>query len=183
MDSGYAPNPLKRCLDSDPGPATTHSSTAVYADAILEEPSRQEFHGSDISSLGLDPLFALPMYTQDLGRLALHEPLNWAGNWSNFPDGVQLPEYNQDVVPSDSLFIDSAGMYLDLAFENSFLFTCCGRITRRFVCYVKRNSDGIRVRVESPFRNGYSSDFSWDDWGKYITNVEELMHSLENPKS
>ncbi|KAJ7730080.1 fungal-specific transcription factor domain-containing protein [Mycena maculata] len=100
METPYT-NPLKRGLDntdSDPGPSSSDGSPEVLLHGIDEGPVTPQPFDADIFALGLDPLlsFELPMYTKDLGRLPVYEPLNWEGNWQ---DGIPLPNDTQGVAP------------------------------------------------------------------------------------
>ncbi|KAF7361336.1 Fungal-trans domain-containing protein [Mycena sanguinolenta] len=109
----------------------------------FEEPSLdKEIPSSAASSLDMDTSCALPMYTEDLSRLPIYEPLNWdTHDWASWGKDLQndIPQY---IVP------ETLGSEAVLA-------------------------DSMAVLNEVP----WGSD--WDNWGKYITSVEELMHSLQ----
>ncbi|KAJ7648436.1 fungal-specific transcription factor domain-containing protein [Mycena rosella] len=156
MEIEYSPNPLKRGLDHDPEPSTSDSSPESDSQPVTEdealEPGGQPFHGADASVFNMDPPLSLPMYTEDLGRLPVYEPINWGINWGQDSyDGIVLPEYLNNLAASESLFPDSTGpgtaMPSDLAAITS----------------------------------GVPSGYDWNDWSKYIMNVEELVQSLDNP--
>ncbi|KAJ7741173.1 fungal-specific transcription factor domain-containing protein [Mycena maculata] len=140
----YTPNPLKRGLDSTESPSSgENSDSRVHGD---EGASTQAPFHSDAS---LDPLFALPMYTEDLGRLPIYEPLNWTESWSanaNPQDGILLPDDIRQIVAPSGLLPDSAALL----------------------------PDSLSAIGETP------AGYDWGDWGKYITDVEELMNSLGN---
>ncbi|KAJ7467810.1 hypothetical protein B0H11DRAFT_2306193 [Mycena galericulata] len=74
MDAPLAQNPLKREADPNPEPVLGQP-TAEGPAQTLNNP----VVGYDISCFGgVDSLFALPVYTEDLGRLPVYEPFNWA---------------------------------------------------------------------------------------------------------
>ncbi|KAJ7209377.1 fungal-specific transcription factor domain-containing protein [Mycena haematopus] len=80
----YAPNPLKRGRQHDNDNTNINlESTQVELDLLSSVPS---------TSAAIDALFALPMSTDELGRLPIYEPLNWDGSnkWSenDTPDNI-----------------------------------------------------------------------------------------------
>ncbi|KAJ7654344.1 hypothetical protein B0H17DRAFT_385599 [Mycena rosella] len=156
MEIEYSPNPLKRGLDHDLEPLTSDSSPGSASQLVTEdealETGGQPFLGANASVFNMDPRLSLPMYTEDLGRLPVYEPINWGINWGKDScDGLVLPEYLNNLAASESLFPDSTGpgtaMPSDLA----------------------------------AITNGVPAGYNWNDWGKYIMNVEELVQSLDNP--
>ncbi|KAJ7108806.1 fungal-specific transcription factor domain-containing protein [Mycena epipterygia] len=137
MDLQYTPNPLKRGADCepdrDPEPSTNGNSP--------ESPQvAQTTFVSDMTILNMDPLLSLPMYTEDLSRLPVYEPLNWSEDSHN---GLLLQ--NTDPLFPDLTGLDTSGLH-----------------------------DSMAVLTGTP------AGYDWDDWGKYITSVEGLMHSLDN---
>jgi hypothetical protein len=102
VEAPYIPNPLKRALDPEPEPEsapgpyhnpdpTPGSSSDNSSPESLHTPEdvSQQFSSSTFNT---DELFSLPMYTEDLGRLPVYEPLNWVNTYagvlpeSGFPD-------------------------------------------------------------------------------------------------
>ncbi|KAJ7837431.1 fungal-specific transcription factor domain-containing protein [Mycena leptocephala] len=144
----YTPNPLKRGRDNDP--EASSSDVAQEIADINEGASSQQFFSSAASSFDIDALFALPMYTEDLGRLPVYEPLNWDSWGKDSQQSMLQPDpAGNNVVPLEAPVLDSTGSGTALL------------------------PDSLAVLTETP--GGYD----WDDWGKYITSVEELMQSLE----
>jgi len=99
----YTPNPLKRREpDRDPEPSTNGDNAELPAVA-------ETTFTSDMSILNLDPLLTLPMYTEDLSRLPVYEPLHWG---VDLHDGLLL---QNTVEPSDLLFPDLSGIFFFLS--------------------------------------------------------------------
>ncbi|KAJ7496528.1 fungal-specific transcription factor domain-containing protein [Mycena latifolia] len=140
MDVPYTPNPLKRGLDRDPEPSTNDSTPESQP---VPEDEALETQQLDASSLNMDPLLSLPMYTEDLGRMPVYEPFNWN---KDLYDNIILPEHLENLATSESIIPNSTGT------------------------------------DPTAFLNGVPSGYmyDWSDWGKYVTNVEELMQSMDN---
>ncbi|KAJ7155555.1 fungal-specific transcription factor domain-containing protein [Mycena crocata] len=146
VDFQYTPNPLKRGLDRDPEPSSSVNNSELQQSLDIQEFSNF-FSAPTSNALELDPLFSLPIYTEDLGRLPIYEPLNWNSWGKDSQDGVPLPgEIQNAVTPSGTLFPDLNN-----------------------------------VAVPDFLSTGTPAGYDWDHWSKYITSVEELMHSLDNP--
>ncbi|KAJ7741204.1 fungal-specific transcription factor domain-containing protein [Mycena maculata] len=170
MEPSYIPNPLKRGLDSEDRSRSPESQGSLHrSDSSPESqpddgPTTPQYDFApvppDTAGVNFDPLFSLPMYTEDLGRLPVYEPLNWAQelDWVKNPhEGILLPlpeDIRNIVASSEALSTDSS---LGMGVGAGVL------------------PDSMSMLGETP------GSYAWGDWGKYITNVEELMHSLENP--
>ncbi|KAJ7478680.1 fungal-specific transcription factor domain-containing protein [Mycena galericulata] len=163
MEHSYAPNPLKRRLEydtepsttgsspeSDPQPSTGESSPDSRFGPSYDSPSDQPF-GHDSSAFGLDPLFSLPMHTEDLGRLPVYEPLNWAENWGkNTQDDIFLPDDIRNIIaPSEGT--------------------------------PPYSNEAVNPTLLPAMLSDTPAGYDWNEWGKYITNVEEFMQSFGNP--
>ncbi|KAF7328953.1 Fungal-trans domain-containing protein [Mycena venus] len=147
MDMRYTPRPLKRGRDD------TDASTGGISPPIPERSSSQKFASSTVSDLDIDTLFALPMYSEDLSRLPLYEPLNWdTNNWvKDLQTDFQLPDHVQNIIPPSSSSSSSDS-----------------------------SDSGVALPPDSmAVLTGVPGGYDWDDWGKYITSVEELMQSFE----
>ncbi|KAJ6629500.1 fungal-specific transcription factor domain-containing protein [Mycena sp. CBHHK59/15] len=156
IDWQFSPNPLKRRLDDDPDretsapdsarPAEVQESTGT--DAVPSLTQMGQPSGELLSFPDIDPLFTLPLYTEDLGRLPVYEPFNWVKDSALPATGYQ----NE----ADSSLGSVGGMppLPDTTGSNMGF------------------SGDLAMLTETP------ADYEWADWGKYITSVEELMHSL-----
>ncbi|KAF8198145.1 fungal-specific transcription factor domain-containing protein [Mycena galopus ATCC 62051] len=150
VDTLYTPNPLKRGRDDDTETPTS-DLTPDSNQPIEGETFDQQIFGSAAAGLTTDPLFALPMYTEDLSRLPIYEPLNWdIDNWGK---DLTLPDTIESTVFPSAPFSDPLGSTTALASD---------------------------AAVPTGFLD-VPGGYDWDDWGKYITSVEELMQSLEHP--
>jgi hypothetical protein len=101
MDWKYTPNPLKRGRDDV---EASDSDLAPESDQP-ERLSSQQVVSTAASGLDIDALFALPMYTEDLGRLPIYEPLNWDTNYWGKDLQIGMPADNNIgsiAVPSES---------------------------------------------------------------------------------
>ncbi|KAJ7152994.1 fungal-specific transcription factor domain-containing protein [Mycena filopes] len=139
MNVPYAPNPLKRTRDH----ADPDSDLQGLDSEWLGE---QSLSSGSSSGLDIEASFALPMYTEDLGRLPVYQPLTFT-----YP-----PAWESDPI------VDTAASVSTLASSNDF-----GAV---------RMPDSL-----APLLTGAPTGYDWDDWGKYITSVEELMQSLDRP--
>jgi hypothetical protein len=107
----YTPNPLKRGRDNDP--EASSSDVAQEIADINEGASSQQFFSSAASSFDIDALFALPMYTEDLGRLPVYEPLNWDSWGKDSQQSMLQPDpAGNNVVPLEAPVLDSTGMQI-----------------------------------------------------------------------
>ncbi|KAJ7194854.1 fungal-specific transcription factor domain-containing protein [Mycena pura] len=160
MDGAYAPNPLKRVRgqDHEPEPAPsagTNGAAHPYSAATADASDGSLVFTPPAPDIDTDPLFVLPLYTEDLGRLPVYEPLNWnADSWGKAADdGVLVPN-----IGVGAPFVPAGPTFLDPGVEDSVL---------------GMSADSLAVFTGAP--GGYD----WDEWGKYITTVEELMSSLD----
>jgi len=135
------PNSLKRPRDDD---ADAEVSTP-------ESPNEQRSSSQEIvsSALDVDSFFSLPMYTQDLSRLPIYEPMNWDAN-NNWGDWGK--NFQNDAPLSDEIVMSLSGS------------TGSGDVL----------ADSLAVLTGAP--GGYD----WENWGKYITSVEELTQSFQH---
>ncbi|KAJ7764859.1 fungal-specific transcription factor domain-containing protein [Mycena metata] len=140
VDTQYTPNPLKRTRDHDPEPS---------ADVLpeLDDWSSQPSFSSIPSSVDADSLFALPLHTEDLGRLPVYQPLDFG---KGPLDGMSFPNPVADI-----------------------------SIAPEFAANPDLNS--VRIPDSLALLTGTPAGYDWDDWGKYITSMEELIQNLDRP--
>ncbi|KAJ7141276.1 fungal-specific transcription factor domain-containing protein, partial [Mycena epipterygia] len=95
LDWQFAPNHLKRGLELDedyePAVIDTITDTESWQTAgVNRVPLTQPGLSSGLSIADIDPLFTLPKYTEDLGRLPVYEPFRWTRS-PTFADEYQNP--------------------------------------------------------------------------------------------
>ncbi|KAJ7629448.1 fungal-specific transcription factor domain-containing protein [Mycena polygramma] len=106
MDGNFTPNPLKRGRAPDPETRDVVHASNQFA-CLAQGPSSQPIATPAASNLDIDALFALPMYTEDLGRLPVYEPLKW--DTSNWGKDLQDGHVADNVAPPGSFFQDLTG--------------------------------------------------------------------------
>ncbi|KAJ7021461.1 hypothetical protein C8F04DRAFT_267477 [Mycena alexandri] len=149
VDVQYTPNPLKRTRNhADPEP-----SANVLPGLDDDWSSQQSVSWSASPSGDTGSLFALPMYTEDLGRLPVYQPL----------DFIHLPTADK-------------GLQDGISFPNPIVdISIAPELTATTDLSSVRMPDSLALLTGTP------AGYDWDDWGKYITSVEELMQTLDRP--
>ncbi|KAF7325043.1 Fungal-trans domain-containing protein [Mycena kentingensis (nom. inval.)] len=148
----------------DPSPFNTNANVNFTPESSLSPDTGSGSSLSpelDILGFDTDALFALPMTTEDLGKLPLYEPFGagWGGDMTG-PDsgGVDhslFAAMNQQMpVATGPAFMEQS----DAAGSTS------------------ANSQ-LQADALSVLPHGYD----WDEWGKYITTVEEFMTAMGAP--
>jgi hypothetical protein len=82
LDWQFVPNQLKRTLEVDEDhdyeqPPVDDDGESSQAAGVHRVPLLRPDMSSGLSIADIDPLFMLPKYTEDLGRLPVYEPFNW----------------------------------------------------------------------------------------------------------
>ncbi|KAJ7451835.1 fungal-specific transcription factor domain-containing protein [Mycena galericulata] len=144
MDRKFVPNPLKRGLEVDENPEPSGEDEIDDGPGpnqnfgVHTVPLAQPGWSSGLSVADINPLFTLPKYTEDLGRLPVYEPFRWMKD-------SQEPEPQSETIYHPAAHVDHGS------------------------------------NVERETTEG--SNYSWNEWGRYInniTNMEELVHALDN---
>ncbi|KAJ6508087.1 fungal-specific transcription factor domain-containing protein [Mycena vulgaris] len=158
----FVPNQLKRALnfseDYDCGPSTIDDSELDAAGSsqtagVNRVPLTQPGLSSGLSIADIDPLFTLPKYTEDLGRLPVYEPFHWTKD-------------SQDRIFSDE--------YQDFAVHGRFH-------SRHWTLLIHMRGANVDLGGDSVAAPTGMARHDWNEWGSYITNMEELIHALDNP--
>ncbi|KAJ7708900.1 hypothetical protein B0H17DRAFT_1174196 [Mycena rosella] len=159
IDRRFVPNRLKRTLDSldfgleddycgEPLTSADVADSSHSAGAGVNVPFGLS---SGFSIADIDPLFMLPKYAEDLGRLPVYEPFHWM---KDPPVDLACWDENVEIRVGDPV---SAG---------AGIFNGTQEYMVNNVWYIGTNA-----------RRSCSS---WNEWDRNITNIEELVHALND---
>ncbi|KAJ7647977.1 fungal-specific transcription factor domain-containing protein [Roridomyces roridus] len=140
------PNPLKRRLDSESSDADTGSTASAGNGGQTE---------ALVASGPLDAYFALPMYTEDLGRLPLFEPLTGTDDWvqGNLDFNSSHDDFRVDLGSDDNVPAE-----------------------------IQSNFGPAQVvsLIPNALAEPPTGD-SWEDWTKYINGVGDIGDFWSEP--
>ncbi|KAJ7467195.1 fungal-specific transcription factor domain-containing protein [Mycena latifolia] len=106
MDWQFAPNHLKRALESNEDyndPTLDDTAESSQTSGVNRVPLPQPGLSSSLSIADIDPLFTLPKYTEDLGRLPVYEPFCWtkdSQDWTFQDDSEHVELRGSSVAPA-----------------------------------------------------------------------------------
>ncbi|KAJ7282774.1 fungal-specific transcription factor domain-containing protein [Mycena rebaudengoi] len=153
VDWPIVPNPLKRGRQDDYGEPPPITNTGEPDLNQIDAPSFDYVsHAGSQYYPDIDLSFTLPMHSEDLGRLPVYEPFNWEGTSTSLEPPLPS-EFEQPHNISGLPMVASNQAHLyptpDYPHHDPALLT------------------------EIP------PGYDWEEWAKYLSSVQELMHPLD----